>query len=940
MLRKLPALTLLYVFLCATAFAQVKTGIIKGRLLNAATKAGFNDLRVTIPDLNVFTTSDGDGNFRFSEAPFGRQRLVVSSAAAKTDTIYAEVNKRLVDLGDIMVQPGDHIAATENNEIPTIAIDDNNANGQEDDQTSGGGGGGIFSSASDPFTFAASRLNFFYRFRPRGQLSNSNSEVQINGASINDLERDSWTWAQFGGLNDVLHSRNVTYGLRPSEYAYGGLIGTTYLDATAADQRKGTTASFTQTNTNYRSRIMLTHNTGLMKNGWAFSVSASRRWANEGYVPGTFYDGYSYYAAVSKVIKKSQFNITAIGSPTKRGASSFSSMDEAYNLANDHQYNSLWGYQNGKKRDSKVVNYFQPLFIANYTYKPSDRTRWNTALSYQFGKYKTSELDFYNAYNPFPDYYRNLPSYYLNLNPPNYAASAAVRAQYLAHPDLMQINWDELYNSNYINHETIYNVNGIQGNNVTGRRSLYVIANKVDDQKKLAFNTNIEHAVNEHLNVYGGINATSQQDENYKELADLLGGDFYVNYNQFATQTAVPNVNYNQNNMNMPNQLVRAGDKYGYDYIIHILQGAAWGQAAWSYNKVDFFVTAEDGFTSFQREGLMRNGLFPDNSYGTSAKHSFNTYRVKGGITYKIDLRNALYINADYSTNAPLVANTYISVNTRDFVVNNPTVSRTKTVEAGYLLKSPVFNARITGYVSDATDLTQITRFYNDDPSSLTFVNYVMNDVGIRSIGTEISTMLKVNKEWSVTGIAAIGQYYYTNRPTVTVYSDNSNVATGSQHTVYIKNFYAGTGPQSVYSLGLHYRPRGYWHFATNFNYLDRNYVAINPDLRTVAAVNLVTPNSRQWNDITSQDRLPSAYTVDLSGGKSFDISRMYKKLHHKTTLAINFGITNLLNNKNIKIAGYEQLRYDYTYSNPSKYAPKYDYAYGITYFVNLVLSF
>ncbi len=40
---------------------------------------------------------------------------------------------------------------------------------------------------------------------------------------------------------------------------------------------------------------MATASTGLMDNGYAFTVSASKRWAEEGYVEGTFYDAWAYY---------------------------------------------------------------------------------------------------------------------------------------------------------------------------------------------------------------------------------------------------------------------------------------------------------------------------------------------------------------------------------------------------------------------------------------------------------------------------------------------------------------------------------------------------------------------------------------------------------------------------------------------------------------------
>jgi hypothetical protein len=306
-------------------------------------------------------------------------------------------------------------------------------------------------------------------------------------------------------------------------------------------------------------------------------------------VPGTFYNDYSYYAAVSKVIKKGTLNLITVGSPIDHGKKA-GATQEVYDLDGSKYYNHDWGYYQGEKRNARVEKLFRPLTILNYEYNPSDRTRWNTAIGYEFGKDKNSFLDGYNASNPYGDYYRNLPSYYQTMNPVDARTAAAVRSRIMSSPDAtLQIDWDRMYQDNYLNTQTLYNINGIAGNNFTGKQSEYILANGVKDLKKFSFNTNIEHSLNEHLNVYGGLTFTSQTTEDYNEVADLLGGDYFVNFNQFASQQYVGNPNYNQNNLNQPNALIKKGSKYGNDYSINVKEGILWGQAVYIYNKFDFF---------------------------------------------------------------------------------------------------------------------------------------------------------------------------------------------------------------------------------------------------------------------------------------------------------------------------------------------------------------
>ena len=934
MRRALPVVLILHL-LCFVSLAQNanKTATVKGKVLNKVTKSFFNDVKVAILELKAVVASEGEGNFQLNEVPMGKYTVVFGGTNAQTDTITLVVDKDIVDMGDIMLTPKIDISEA-SADIPTIAIEENTTQEDENASSSAQSSSGFYVANQDPFLRVAALTFGTYRFRPRGY---DNADVQVNGAPIQDLETGYASFAQIGGLNDVMRDRVITYGLKPSDYTFGTVKGSTYINATAADQRQGTTVSFFNSNRSFRDRVMITYNSGVDKNGWAYSGSLSRRWANEGYVAGTFYDATSFYAAVSKLTKKGQFNLTAFGAPTRRGKASME-QDEVYGLAGSHFYNADWGWQQGKKRNSRVSDVFQPVVIANYTYKPSDRTRWNTAISYEFGKAKNSNIDFYNGYSPSPDYYRNLPSYYLTGATPNQAYADAIKTQYLNNPSLLQIDWDGLYDANRTNISTV--PNGANGQLLTGKQSIYVMSNTVDDVKKGSFNSNIEHSVNEHVSLFGGLNFIYQQDEYYKQLTDLLGGDFFVNLNQFAVQQGVGSTAYNQNDLNNPNQVIKVGDKYGYNYILKAMKSTAWGQATFSYNKFYFFGGAELGMRSFSREGLMRNGLFPDNSYGQSATLNFTTYKFKGGLSYNLDLRNLVYVNAGYFTDAPGVENTYVSDKSRDITISNPKVSRTSTMELGYLHKSAKLNLRVTGYATDVKDNTLIKRYFNDDPSFLTFVNYVMQGVNTRSIGTELALTYKINKLFDVTGVAAVGQYFYTDRPSVTVFQDNDPSKTAVARSVYIKNYYVGAGPQSVYSLDFGYHPRNSWRANVNLNYMDRNYVEVNPDRRTQQAADLVVAGTDQWHKIYDQEKLPSAFTVDVSAGRSFDVGHYYHKLKHKTTLVFNAGITNLLNNTNIKMTGYEQLRYDFAGKNPDKFPNKYGYAYGINYFVNLSLRF
>ena len=316
---------------------------------------------------------------------------------------------------------------------------------------------------------------------------------------------------------------------------------------------------------------------------------------------------------------------------------------------------------------------------------------------------------------------------------------------------------------------------------------------------------------------------------------------------------------------------------------------------------------------------------------------------MKGGIDYKIDGRNILYLNGAYNITPPSPDNTFISAATRDYTVQSPAMQKNQSIEAGYMIRSTKFTGRITAYAEETRDATQIKRFFNDDPAYYTFVNYVMTGVDTRSIGAEVALDYKVISQLSISGVASVGQSFYLNNPNIKVYLDNDTTQTATPSTTYIKNYYLATGPQSTYILGFNYHPKRGFFVQLNFNYFDRNYVEINPNRRTAAASGLNPAGSPQWHAIFDQEKLPSAFTMDLRAGKNFQLSQMSKtinKFSHNSVLNISGSIGNLLNNTNVINSGYEQLRYDYTYSNPAKFANKYIYAMGINFSITATLKF
>jgi hypothetical protein len=244
---------------------------------------------------------------------------------------------------------------------------------------------------------------------------------------------------------------------------------------------KGTRVSYASANRIFQHRAMLTHSTGMMKNGWAITMSGSMRQgdAQNGpkmYSPGTYFNAYAYYVSIDKRINdKHLLSFTGFGAPIEQGRSSANTL-EAFELAGSNYYNSLWGYQDGKVRNSNVSKTHRPMMMLSHIFNVNTTTKLTTSVFYNFGKSSLTGLNWNDAPNPRPDYYRYLPSYY-------YMQGDTLNGDILKNNwanntnSTQQINWDRLIAMNQAN---LYSDPGT-GINTSETRGRYVLENKIEN---------------------------------------------------------------------------------------------------------------------------------------------------------------------------------------------------------------------------------------------------------------------------------------------------------------------------------------------------------------------------------------------------------------------------------------------------------------------------
>ncbi|MCB0461207.1 MAG: TonB-dependent receptor [Flavobacteriaceae bacterium] len=916
---------LLGIFSVFSAFAQTT---IKGSVKDAVTNEAIPDVTITIEETSQTTKTDALGEFSFTRnVPLGEQVLNVSKTGYITERYPIVVNEgSTVNITDMILR----IDVSDSADLFTITLSDDELN----DDTSGADNiSGLLQSSQDVFLRTAAFEFSSSFFRVRG-LDSENGKLLINGVEMNKMFDGRPQWSNWGGLNDVMRNQELSNGLTPSAYNFGGLLGTTNINTRASMYRKGGRVTYSSSNRSYTNRAMASYSSGLVDGGWAYSISIGRRWGDEGYQDATFYDANSFFASVEKKINdKHSINFTGIFAPNRRGKSS-PNTQEVYDLK-DIRYNEYWGYHDDEKRNSRVKRTVEPILMLNHLWDINEKSSLNTSVAYQFGELGNSRLDYAGGANPSPSYYQKLPSYFLaDTNGPDYDGAYQAEQEFINNG---QIDWNRIYDANLTN-------------NMNGLNAAYVLYEDRSDDKQLTINSNYTRDINDNIRVNGIVDYKRLESNNFAEIVDLLGGSGYLNVDSFD------NFQFDLQN---PDRIVGEGEKFRYNYNLYADVISATAQAFFKYNKVDFYLAASYTNTQYQREGLYQHEAFADNSFGKGRKLKFNGLGAKAGATYKITGKHLIDVNTAYLSKAPSLRNTYSNSRENHNVVgdvsgNEITEEKVTSADVSYIFRSPIVKARLTGFYTAMQDANEISFFFADGigGDNANFVQEILQGIDKKHFGAELGIEAQVTPTILLKGAASVGQYTYDNNPDLylTTAPDPTAPDELSQNgfkdfgQANLKNYKIAGGPQRAYSVGFEYRDPDYWWFGATTNFFTNTYVDISPLTRTENFY--LDSDGLPFNDydpelakqLLKQESFEDYMTVNLIGGKSWKIGDYF--------IGFFASVNNLLD-KEYKSGGFEQgrnanyreLRDDN--ANPKRvFGPKYWYGRGTTYFLNVNFRF
>lgn len=719
--------------------------------------------------------------------------------------------------------------------------------------------------------FGDSRVNM------RG-FENENIAVMINGIPMNDMEWGGIYWSNWAGLSDVTRSMQVQRGLgaaKVSAPSVGGLINVV---TRTTDQKKGGSVGYGLANDGYN-RLDFSLSSGLTDNGWAATILMSRKWG-DGYIQGTEFDSYTYFANISKQINDNhQLSLTAFGSPQSHYQRKDDlTIEEWHRQPNKFRYNAGYGFDmNGQRKKGIGFNqYHKPQISLNHSWNINDKSSLSTSAYVSLG-------------------------YGYGLTGQGYTSE--YRYKWFGTSTEGTVNQEFRSPDGTFDYGAIYALN-----QESTEGSLMATAKSINNHNWYGLVSTYTTKLGQYFDVYGGIDLRYYKGIHQAKINDLYGGEYFVDSSDRRGPTKL-----------------KVGDMVYRNYNGYVTQYGVFGQAEYNKDKLAAFVAGSVNNNTYWREELFALG---EDGKKKSDTESFIGYTIKTGANYNFDEHHNVFANIGFISRAPFYSGgVFLQAETSNHINKDAVNEKVFSFELGYGFKSSIFSADLNLYRTQWMDKTMARSVsFTDNPNERGRIN--LTGVDALHQGIELEFTLKPIRDLTLRGMVSLNDWHWDSNASGLLYNDQGRALTADgditeigspDHAmthINLKDVKVGNSAQTTFSVGGNYRVFKDIRFGVDYTYYARNYANYNlrgNDMKIGGENTYETP----W-------RIPSAGQLDAFLNWKFKFAGL------ETTLYGN--VNNVLNNKFIADALDGR---DHSAQTAQVY-----YAFGRTYSVRIKVNF
>ena len=670
------------------------------------------------------------------------------------------------------------------------------------------------------------------RINVRG-FNQRNVAVMINGVPQNDMENGWVYWSNWDGVGDATSSIQMQRGLSAVNLATPSIGGTMNIitDPTALEKggkfkQEVGAAGFVKTTLNY--------NTGLMMGDkLALSTTLVKK-TGDGLIDGTWTDAYAYYLGGSYAVSNDQrFELYAIGAPQRHGQNLYKqniatySQELAKDIGFDDEGNGYdpTAFAEGEKFETEAGRFF------NQNWAPVDKSYTGQQYWYMYGARTT---DRYNSgiINERENFFHkplvNLNHFY-DVNDQVRISSIAYwsggsgggtgtygsvsrapavegNAWYASSP--WTWDWNAEIEQNSANVDSAWSD--------TENRSTGILRNSINRQNTYGLISKMNYDVNDDLEVQVGIDWRTAGIEHAREVRDLLGGDYYVD---FADDNAADG------------KKVMLGDIIAYHNETTVDWFGAFVQGKYDIQKFNLY-----GMGGISTIGYSYHDHFAVDADVVEADN-ITTFQVKGGGVFNLDDRLSAFANLGYVEKPPILDNV---IDYDGNVATNPSNEKFTSTEVGGSYRSGIVAVKGSYYNTQWKDrnLTRNVETGAGDSGDTDII--YLTGVNQSHSGVEVEAKVALHEMVEVDFAFSKGDWFFDGDAKGDYleqeYNDDGQII-GQMTTEYVyalDKLKVGDMPQTAYVGGLTLKPIKGLNIQGLLKFYDDNYADWSPDSREV----------------------------------------------------------------------------------------------------------
>jgi len=697
------------------------------------------------------------------------------------------------------------------------------------------------------------------RINVRG-FNQRNVAVMINGVPQNDMENGWVYWSNWDGVGDATSSIQMQRGLSAVNLATPSIGGTMNIITDPTALERG--GSFKQeTGAGSFLKSTLNYNTGLINDKMAFSATIVRK-TGSGIIDKTWTDAWAYYFGASYAMNSTnRFELFAIGAPQRHGQNLYKQNIATYDqeFAETVQGYDVSAFEDSSKFEHEAGRSFNQNWApvnANYEGK---QYWYMYGVGGLFGGGNQNRYDS-NFLNERENYFHkplvNL-NHYLTLNDQMRLSSILYwsggsgggtgtygsvsrkpaiegNAWYASSPWMW--DWNAEIAQNSANVDSAFSD--------TTNRSTGILRNSINRQNTYGLISKLNFDLNEALRLQIGIDWRTAGIEHAREVRDLLGGDYFVD---FADENN--GIDSTGNNLG---KKVGLGDIIAYhnnttvDWLGFFGQGSftfgplsAYGMAGFS--TIDY--SYEDHFAAdIDSAGNTINNLIESDP--------ISTMQFKGGAMYSINDELNVFVNYGLVEKPPIMDNVIYYDGT---VASDPANEKFQSMEAGVNYNSGNIAIKANYYNTNWVDRNLTKAITTGQGSSGDTDVIFLTGVNQNHSGVEFEVAGQLSKKIRVDAATSIGDWSFTDDANgnfqETEYDSLGN-AIGLKTTSYtyaLKDLKVGDMPQTSYSFGLNYKLTDGLNAQVVYNIFENNYADWSPDSREYSGDDSNADRAQVW---------------------------------------------------------------------------------------------